>query len=262
MKSLYISLNIASSIFRLQNQAMSCHHSHILSKSSCPYSYISPPPPPHFYRPTSNHLLCRCSNLLNLPCLTTSAILWTPKTVQILTSLSILQWHSAPSHHRTLNSPLYIIFLFSRLGTCIFYIHFIQHFSCFFFINTGVGVHVPQSLLPSLRLLHEAHLGRKIPLTIELHYKVLHGQMLPASSLLFMQVTEFFSRHENEFIHIHFTHSSIQFVQNVFVLTSANRISESLVWSDESMIKETAQFSVSSICGLWIIFRSLETRDD
>ena len=32
------------------------HPSHILSKSSCPYTHISPLPPPHFYRPTPNHL--------------------------------------------------------------------------------------------------------------------------------------------------------------------------------------------------------------
>ena len=32
------------------------YHSHILSKSSCPYPHISPLPPPHSYRLTPNHL--------------------------------------------------------------------------------------------------------------------------------------------------------------------------------------------------------------
>ena len=33
-------------------QAIPCHLSHTLPKSSCPGSLISPLPPPHFYRPT------------------------------------------------------------------------------------------------------------------------------------------------------------------------------------------------------------------
>ena len=38
------------------NQAQPYHSLHILSKSSYPYPYISPLPPPHFYRLTPNHL--------------------------------------------------------------------------------------------------------------------------------------------------------------------------------------------------------------
>ena len=52
MKSLYISLNTAHSA---TSQAPSCHHSYILSKSSCSYPYTSPLPPPNFYMLTPNH---------------------------------------------------------------------------------------------------------------------------------------------------------------------------------------------------------------
>ena len=38
------------------NLAHPYHPSHILSKSSCPYPDISPPPLPHFYRPTPSYL--------------------------------------------------------------------------------------------------------------------------------------------------------------------------------------------------------------
>ena len=38
------------------NQAHPCNLLHIFSKSSCPCPYSSPPPPPHFYRPTPNNL--------------------------------------------------------------------------------------------------------------------------------------------------------------------------------------------------------------
>ena len=37
------------------NQALSYHPPHIHSKSSYSSPYISPLPPPHFYRPTPNH---------------------------------------------------------------------------------------------------------------------------------------------------------------------------------------------------------------
>ena len=77
---------------RTANQAISGHHSHILSKFSCPYPYISPLAPlapPHCYRPantvTPNHhwstpsIHSRYPNHLNLSCLTASATLWIPK---------------------------------------------------------------------------------------------------------------------------------------------------------------------------------------
>ena len=51
MKPFHISINTAHS-----NQAQPYHLLYILSKSSCPYPHISPPPLPHFYRPTPNHL--------------------------------------------------------------------------------------------------------------------------------------------------------------------------------------------------------------
>ena len=72
--------------FRVQTQFHPYHPLHILSKSSCPYPHISPLPPPHFYKPTPNHLhsyVPTCPNHLNLPCRTTSATLRTPKTIQI-----------------------------------------------------------------------------------------------------------------------------------------------------------------------------------
>ena len=49
MKPLHISLNTANSGCKLR--IVSCHHSHIFSKSSCLCPHISLPPP-HFYRPT------------------------------------------------------------------------------------------------------------------------------------------------------------------------------------------------------------------
>ena len=58
--------------------------SHIHTKSSSLYLPISPPPKPHFYRPTPNHPHSyiphvHCPNHLNLPHLTTSSTLTTPR---------------------------------------------------------------------------------------------------------------------------------------------------------------------------------------
>ena len=100
-------------LFRLQTKQF--HHSHILSKSSC--SYTLPLLPPHFYRlidATSMFLQAdRCPNHLNLPCLATSASLYTQKRLQILTLLSISRWHSThPSRHHT-HRPLQIMQIYS-----------------------------------------------------------------------------------------------------------------------------------------------------
>ena len=64
------------------NQSPSYHPSHIHTKSSSLYPRISAPPPPHFFRLTPNHphsYVPTCPNHLNLPCLTTSATLCTPR---------------------------------------------------------------------------------------------------------------------------------------------------------------------------------------
>ena len=69
----------------------------------CPY--ISFPLPPYFCKPTPT-ISFRCSNHLNLSCLTTSATLWIPRRLyiaQTLTVLSVPQGHSInPSHHHML----------------------------------------------------------------------------------------------------------------------------------------------------------------
>ena len=53
--------------FRLQPGQISCHLSHILSKSSHPCPHISPPLPPHFYRPTPNHPHLQAPNVQMTP---------------------------------------------------------------------------------------------------------------------------------------------------------------------------------------------------
>ena len=80
------------------------------------------PHPCHLHISTGQHqssmctltfLSSRCSNHLHLPCLTTTATLWTPKTVQTLISLSVLQRHSThPSPHYMLR-PLQTMQIFS-----------------------------------------------------------------------------------------------------------------------------------------------------
>ena len=55
MKPLHISLNTAHSACKPSSFISSFTHSYQVLKSSSPYLHISPPPPPHFYRPTPNH---------------------------------------------------------------------------------------------------------------------------------------------------------------------------------------------------------------
>ena len=85
VKSLHISMNINHSGCKL---ALSCHHSHILSKSSCTYA------PPPFFRPNpfihTRTLQMPKLNHLNLPRLTTSATSECPKDCKIHIALSIL----------------------------------------------------------------------------------------------------------------------------------------------------------------------------
>ena len=94
-------------------QAISCHFSHTLPKSSCSYPHISPLPTPplYFYRLTPNHPHLYAPNVqttLNLPHLTTSATLWTPRRLYKSTlGLIVLQWQSThPSHHHKMHHPL------------------------------------------------------------------------------------------------------------------------------------------------------------
>ena len=91
-------------------------HFHTLPKFSFPCPRISPPPPPHFYRPTPNHSTLSGSECPNYPIIHTihapnvqttsichiSHTLNTRKTAQIHTALYVLQRHSThPSYHYT-----------------------------------------------------------------------------------------------------------------------------------------------------------------
>ena len=79
------------------NQTLPCLHPHTLCKSSYSSFYISPLPPPSFYRPIPNH------SISYAPDATPHHIhhtLHTQKTVQIHTVQPILQRHPAhPSHY-------------------------------------------------------------------------------------------------------------------------------------------------------------------
>ena len=99
-------------------QAISCHLSHT------PQAFL--PWLTHLILATTiflqadNHLstpLCsKCPHHLNLPCITTSATLWTPRRLQIHTATSVLQQHHtsiSPSY--TLLSPDYADFQPSAL---------------------------------------------------------------------------------------------------------------------------------------------------
>ena len=109
--------------FRVQTKLVrQCLLLHILSMSSCPCPHISPLPTPHFYRPhpiisiltfhmpkppqsTIPHHFCHALN--------------TRKTVQVLTSLPILQRHTThPSHHHALCS-LQALQIFSLHCPCL-----------------------------------------------------------------------------------------------------------------------------------------------
>ena len=89
------------------NQARPCLPLHILSMFSYLCPHISPQPPPHFYRPTPNHLrsyVPHAQKQSTMPHHFCHA-LNIQKTVQVLTSLPILQRHTThPSHHHTLCS--------------------------------------------------------------------------------------------------------------------------------------------------------------
>ena len=75
MKSLHTSLNTAHSGCKPSTfMSLTAHYPHILSKSSFSSPYISPLPPPPFYRPIPNHPHSYAPNAhfpnhLNLPCL-------------------------------------------------------------------------------------------------------------------------------------------------------------------------------------------------
>ena len=99
MKSLHISPN--QSDCRPSN-FMSFTYSPDVFMSFCPYTPPATSASPHSYAQSPTFLCSRCPNHLNLPCLTTSATLWTPKrlTAQNLTLLPIFQRQSTyPPHH-------------------------------------------------------------------------------------------------------------------------------------------------------------------
>ena len=55
------------------DQTIPCRSSHIFPKPFCPCPYISPLPPPHFYRLTPNHLHSYAPDAYTVSILTTSA---------------------------------------------------------------------------------------------------------------------------------------------------------------------------------------------
>ena len=78
MKFLHIFLNSTQSGCKPSNFLYILLHT--LAKSSCPYPYSSPPPPPHFYRPTPNHPHSYAPDVQTTSiCHTTSATICIPK---------------------------------------------------------------------------------------------------------------------------------------------------------------------------------------
>ena len=103
MKSLHISLNIAQSGCKPSTFISFTHSLQVFLFLPL---HLTPVISTFLQADTlSFTLICsRCPNHLNLPCLTTSATLCTPKRLQIHTALSVLQRHSAhPSHHHPLH---------------------------------------------------------------------------------------------------------------------------------------------------------------
>ena len=76
--------------------------SHILYKSSC--TYISPPPPPYFCKPTPNSHIqsLDAQTIQSAKLLHISHTLNTQITVQILTAISVPRHSTHPSHHHML----------------------------------------------------------------------------------------------------------------------------------------------------------------
>ena len=118
MKSLHISLNTAHSGCNPSTSMSSFTHS--LQVFLFLPLHLTPATSTFLQADTQSSTLVRfrCPNHLNLPCLTTSATLYTQKTVQIHTALSILQRHSArPSHHHPFH-PLQTTQIFSLHCPC------------------------------------------------------------------------------------------------------------------------------------------------
>ena len=87
--------------FRMQSKHFNVLIHTLFPSLSIDYSspYISPLPPPPFYRPTP--LRSRCPNHLNLPRLTTSATLSTPRRLYKST-LRFLSFSDTPHIHLTI----------------------------------------------------------------------------------------------------------------------------------------------------------------
>ena len=156
MKSFHTSLNIAHS--GCNPSILMSKHFHTLPKFSFPCPHISPPPPPHFYRPTPNHPHFQALNVqttqssiyFHAPNVQTtsichiSATLWTPGRLHKSTLRSMRLCPSATLHTSILPS-YYAPNALSRL-----YAVFSLHHPC-----AHVHVHTqipqcPQNHLPML----------------------------------------------------------------------------------------------------------------
>ena len=118
MKPLHISLNTAHSGCKPSTFISSFTHSYQVFLPLP--THLTPVTTTFLHSDTQSSLLLRsiCPNHLNLPCLTTSSTLCTPRRLQIHTAFPILQWHSAhPSHHHPFCSlqTLQICFLIFTL---------------------------------------------------------------------------------------------------------------------------------------------------
>ena len=107
MKSFHTFLNIAHS--GCNPSILMSKHFHTLPKYSCPCPHISPPPPPHFYRPTPNHPHFQALSghrtftlrMSKPPQSATSATLWTPGRLYKSTLRSV-SFSDTPHIHLTI----------------------------------------------------------------------------------------------------------------------------------------------------------------
>ena len=126
MKPLHIFLNTAHSGCKPSSSMSSFKHS---LQVFLPLPLLFSPLPPHFYRDdtqSSPLLLSKCPNLLNLPCLTTAATLWTPKRLY-KTSLHFLSFKDTPH--------IYLTIICSALSRLCRFSAYIAHVSVMY-VNT------------------------------------------------------------------------------------------------------------------------------